>query len=68
MRDRATEQGEFFGILQGDGVGVGKGKPARVFDQCGVGEAAARRCVDDLAVTGVAFGWRARSTGAPRRQ
>ena len=68
MRDRAAEQGEVFGVLQRHGVGVGKGKPARVFDQGGVGEAAARRCVDDLAVTGVAFAAREHSTGAPRRQ
>ena len=56
VRDRAAEEGEVFGILQRDGVGVGKGKPARVFDEGGVGEGAARRCVNDLAVAGAAFG------------
>ena len=44
------------GSFKRDGVGVGKGKPARVFDEGGVGEGAARRCVDDLAVAGAALG------------
>ena len=56
VTDRAAEESKVFGVLQRDGVGVGKGKPARVFDQGGVGEDAARGCMDDLAVAGAAFG------------
>ena len=55
VRDRAAEESEVFGIFERDGVGVGKREPARVFDECGVGEGAARRYVDDLAVAGAAF-------------